>query len=88
MTAPVLLSDQEEWTKFKTGFKKSYEAPDEESRRFEIFQNNLKNIKEHNEKFAKGEVTYTQGVNQFADLTPEEFKNRFTGYRGKPKGSN
>lgn len=69
--------------RLQEGFHKSYTNPEEEAQRFQIFQNNLKNIRDHNEKFARGEVTYTQGVNQFADLTHEEFKSRFTGLRGR-----
>ncbi|KAL1518335.1 hypothetical protein ABEB36_001974 [Hypothenemus hampei] len=92
MSAPVLLSDEEEWTRFKTGFNKSYGGPEEEGQRFKIFQDNLRTIREHNEKFARGEVTYTQGMNQFADLTHDEFKNGgFLGInRGKhlPRQSN
>lgn len=31
-------------------------------------------IKEHNEKYDKGELTYTLGLNQFTDRTSEELK--------------
>lgn len=54
--------------------------------RMKIFQDNLRNIKEHNEKFKKGEVSYEKGENKFADLTRDEFIKRFTGLKipGEP----
>lgn len=50
---------------------KQYEAA-EDKERFEIFKNNLKHIIDHNEKFATGEVTFSMGLNQFADMRAEE----------------
>ena len=38
-----------------------------------IFNDNLAQIEEHNAKYAKGEVTYSKAINQFGDLTKEEF---------------
>lgn len=57
---------------------KSY-STDEELKRKAIFKDNLAKIEEHNKKYATGEVTYLMGINQFADLTNEEFKNKYTG---------
>nr|ABS32280.1 cathepsin L protease inhibitor 2 [Diaprepes abbreviatus] len=82
--APSYLSDQEEWEKFKTGFNRNYDSSDEEAKRFNIFQQNLQSIREHNEKFERGETTFTQGINQFTDLTKEEFKARHTGLLRRP----
>lgn len=53
-------------------FKKEYPDIDEEKRRKELFVKNLQFIKEHNEKYEKGEITYQCGINQFSDLTEEE----------------
>ncbi|XP_060520860.1 cystein proteinase inhibitor protein salarin-like [Cylas formicarius] len=78
MAAP-LLTDQQEWEQFKVKFNRSYPTEEEETTRFKRFQENLKGIKEHNAKYERGETTFLQGVNNFADLTPTEFKQRFTG---------
>lgn len=34
-------------------------------------------INEHNERYDRGEVTYTMRVNKFADWTPEEIKTLY-----------
>ncbi|KAE8573695.1 Cat12 [Halyomorpha halys] len=41
----------------------------------------MKQIEEHNAKFAKGEVTYSLTMNQFGDLSQEEFSARITGFK-------
>jgi C1A family cysteine protease len=52
-------------------FKKSYTLDTQLARqRFAIFKDNLKMIREHN---SKG-LLYTLGLNQFTDMTNEEFK--------------
>lgn len=62
-----------EFQEFKTTFKKSYSTIDDASFRFKIFTYNLKMIEEHN---AKGE-SYTMAINQFADLTYDEFHDKY-----------
>lgn len=49
--------------------------------RNEIFQTNFADFEAHNEQFKKGEVTFEKGINQFSDLTPEEFSNLNHGLR-------
>lgn len=58
----------------------------EEKRRFAIFQDNVRTIEEHNEKFKNGEFSYTYGINQFADITPEEFAATLSEMPPKPDG--
>lgn len=62
--------------------KKVYE-PEEDRERFEIFKATVKRIVEHNEKFERGEVSFSMGINQFTDRKPEE--NRFGCCMTKPK---
>lgn len=56
---------------------KEYAAEDV-AKRFEIFHANMVRINEHN----KGDHSWTQGVNEFADLTTDEFNARYLGYQG------
>jgi C1A family cysteine protease len=54
-------------------FEKDYELTSETAiQRFRIFKENLKKIREVNSM----NLGYTYGINQFSDLTPEEFKER------------
>lgn len=46
--------------------------------RMELFVKTLAKIEEHNAKHAKGESTYTQGLNHMSDWTEEEY-SRLTG---------
>ncbi|KAF7803321.1 cysteine proteinase [Senna tora] len=52
---------------------REYATPQEEAKRFGIFQSNLKHIKEVNGKRKYG-WEYGLGVNKFADLSGEEFR--------------
>ncbi|XP_055387365.1 cystein proteinase inhibitor protein salarin-like [Condylostylus longicornis] len=70
-----------EWNYFKNKYHRMYSSTKEEQFRKEIFRKNLEKINNHNEKFRNGEVTYAMEINEFADLTTEEFKKRF-GFKG------
>jgi len=53
---------------------KEYEINSEEGiKRYVIFKENVKKIKTHNAR----KLTWTEGINQFTDLTSDEFKQRF-----------
>jgi len=67
------------WSQFKRAYSKDYEASgmDSESHRFTIFKSNVQKIREHNAK----NLSYSLGVNQFTDLTAEEFSATYLGYR-------
>ena len=58
------------FSEFANKYNKSYSSLNEKVYRAEIFKANLKLINEHN---ARPNETYTVGVNEFADLTFEEF---------------
>ncbi|ENN75478.1 cathepsin L-like proteinase [Dendroctonus ponderosae] len=77
--ASALLTDQEEWANFKTLHKKIYQSAEAEAQRFEVFKNNLEMIRKHNLEFEQGKTSWKMGVNQFSDLTEEEFKNNVKG---------
>ena len=59
------------FTKYQFEFGKKYNSPKEYVQRKTIFETNLKEIEKHNEKRGN---TYTQGINQFTDMTQEEFE--------------
>ncbi|KAJ3433397.1 cysteine protease rdl2-related [Anaeramoeba flamelloides] len=61
------------WNKFKKKFNKVYD-PLEESKRFAIFQDNVKYIKKHNNNPSHG---FKLGINQFSDLTNEEYQQKY-----------
>ena len=69
------VSRDSQWEEFKLKLKKGYRSLEQESERKAIFMEKLDVIEAHNVKYASGESTYMQGVNQFSDLTFEEFQN-------------
>jgi len=58
---------------FKAEFGKTYSA-EEEATRAAVFADNLVFIAKHNARFEAGLETYTVGVNQFADMSNEEWR--------------
>jgi KDEL-tailed cysteine endopeptidase len=60
-----------EFTHFRERFNKVYETLAEEETRFSIFRKNLIEIFSHNSDVGQN---FTMGVNQFTDLTADEFK--------------
>jgi len=75
-TVPEGTSTDDEWTAYKKHFNKNYADEAEETKRKGIYIENKKEIHEHNEKFDAGESTFKKGINQFTDLTHEEFKEK------------
>ena len=63
----------DEWLSFKREFGRVY-RPEEELFRREVFADNLELIRRHNAEFDAGRSTFRLGVNQFADITNEEFR--------------
>ena len=73
------LNDGDEWkqfTNFQDRFSKKYENIQELETRFQIFRSNLRNIILHNLDHTQN---FTMGINQFTDLTPQEFKDQYVG---------
>lgn len=69
--------DHDEWelfVDFQQRFQRRYDSIDELHERFHIFIKNVREIVYHNMDYTQ---TFTMGVNQFSDLTPEEFKNTY-----------
>jgi C1A family cysteine protease len=75
----TFLNDSDEWkqfSNFQERFSKKYETIEEMETRFQIFRSNLRNIILHNLDHIQN---FTMGINQFTDLTPEEFKEQYVG---------
>lgn len=58
---------------FQTMYSKTYSSPEEFQYRLSIFEKNLELFDYH----SKSDKLATYGINQFADLTPEEFKENY-----------
>jgi C1A family cysteine protease len=63
-----------EFTNFQERFSKRYSNIGELETRFSIFRKNFISILAHNNDLSQN---FTMGVNQFTDLTPEEFRAQY-----------
>nr|XP_047127625.1 cathepsin M-like [Hydra vulgaris] len=66
---PQIPMKDPEWRRFKIKFGKFYSNDDEEKSKYLIWKMNNENIKIHNSENHSFEI----GINQFSDLTHEEF---------------
>ena len=74
-----------EFSFFQEKFEKHYNSLEELETRFAIFRKNFIEIVEHNNLL---DQNFTMGVNQFTDLTAEEFKKLYvSGFPKKELGS-
>ena len=72
----TLEDDKSLFTSFQERFNKVYSTLEELETRFDIFRANLRDIIDHNSMLNQN---FTLSINQFTDLTHEEFKAQFTG---------
>jgi len=75
----TFVDEDDEWkqfSNFQERFSKRYENLKELETRFQIFRDNVRNIILHNLDYTQN---FTMGINQFTDLTPEEFKAQYVG---------
>jgi C1A family cysteine protease len=73
----TFLDDNDEWkqfSNFQERFSKRYENIQELETRFQVFRSNLRDIILHNLDFKQN---FTMGINQFTDLTSQEFKDQY-----------
>jgi cathepsin L len=74
---------QAKWNNFKATHGKSYHR-EHEPKALQAFLENTHAVETHNEKFAKGHVSFQLGHNEFADMPHDEFVNKMMGFRAPP----
>jgi len=75
LAAGASVGRNQEWEEFKVKFGKGFRDLKHESQRRAVFESNLNLIEAHNAKFEKGLSSYKMGINQFTDMTYQEFSN-------------
>merc|ERR1712018_1030428 len=73
LAASASVGRNQQWDDFKVKFNKGFRDLKHESERRAVFEANLDTIEAHNVK--KGLSSYKMGINQFTDMTYEEFSN-------------
>ncbi|XP_019279007.2 procathepsin L-like [Panthera pardus] len=77
--APQLNQSLEElWSQWKATHRKLY-GMDEEGWRKEVWEKNMKMIRQHNWEHSQGKHSFTVAMNGFGDMTNEEFKQVMNG---------
>ncbi|XP_013415099.1 cathepsin L1-like [Lingula anatina] len=69
-----------EWEMFKSVHKKHYINQEEELHRRQIWEDHVDLIAKHNREYDMGLHTYTLGINEYADMSTEEFVQTMNGY--------
>eukprot|EP00916_Digyalum_oweni_P020062 GHVL01033533.1.p1 GENE.GHVL01033533.1~~GHVL01033533.1.p1 ORF type:complete len:350 (+),score=36.34 GHVL01033533.1:112-1161(+) len=62
------------WQQFKAEHGKKYLSEENESEKRKVFIDNIHTIEQHNWEFFKMKKSYYLGINQFADMTTEEYQ--------------
>merc|ERR1712117_837046 len=69
------------WTEFKELYEKAYDSMTDEKHRMKIWVDNLIHINKHNLLYKEGKKSYKVEMNQYADMTSEEFLGVRNGYK-------
>ncbi|CAG5002818.1 unnamed protein product [Parnassius apollo] len=76
---------KEEWNAFKMEHNKEYESEVEDKFRMKIYAENKHKIAKHNQKFARGLVTYRLKQNKYGDMLHHEFVHTMNGFNKTAK---
>jgi len=80
--ASSLSPEEKMFSEFVGRYNKAYDSPATFFQRFSVFKDNLNYIREQNAL----NLSYTLGLNEFADLTNLEFMNLYAGLMEQPAG--
>nr|AGL33704.1 cathepsin L1 [Sinonovacula constricta] len=80
MGLPFDAALNSEWAAYKKVYSKSYVGEDETLRRI-IWEDNLKYVQTHNLQADRGVHTFWLGMNEYADMTLDEFVSQMNGYK-------
>lgn len=75
--ASCQLSDADHFRDFKKGYNKTFASSAEELKRFQVFKANLQRAR----KLQKESPSAKYGVTKFSDLTEQEFRALYTGFK-------
>lgn len=73
------IDDETAWIEYKRSYQKRYASRAEEEIRKRHFLENKHYMERHND--AKSELTFTQGINELADLSVDEVNTYLNGFR-------
>ena len=77
MVISMVCASAADFQAFKAGFHKVYATPAAERKARAAFQSNVKFIIQHNAEYHAGLHSYEVGVNEFADLSLEDFASQY-----------
>ncbi len=80
----MMINKWDKFIDYFTEYNRYYNSFTEVTDRFNIFHDNLYFINDHN---ANANSSFTLGINQFTDMTNQEFKDRFVNGLGAVVGS-
>ena len=75
------------WFHYKSTYAKKYQH-DEEWYRFSNFKANLEKMGEYYEASQSGEIGYSVGINEYADMDQKEFKEKMLGTKVQKERTN
>jgi len=81
LAAPFNSELDTHWQTFKQTYNKNYDEMHDVIRR-SIWEKNIKHIRQHNLEADMGQHGFTLGVNEYTDMTSDEFVARMNGHKG------
>uniref|UniRef100_A0A7E4UZL2 Inhibitor_I29 domain-containing protein n=1 Tax=Panagrellus redivivus TaxID=6233 RepID=A0A7E4UZL2_PANRE len=69
----IALTDLEQWENFKKTYEKNYTDPVEDAYHFAVFKNSLKEVKEHNDRYNRHEVTFAIRIIDLSDIPKDQW---------------